>query len=87
MPLKTVISIIRQAKQTGVVNFDISGGEVLLHPHYKEIISELLANGYTPFISTKVPVKKDKLQTLKEIGIKEIQISLDSVNPRLSPKS
>lgn len=86
MPLKTVISIIRQAKQTGVVNFDISGGEVLLHPHYKEIISELLANGYTPFISTKVPVKKDKLQTLKEIGIKEIQISLDSVNPETLSK-
>lgn len=53
-----VLSIIRQAKKIGVVNFDISGGEVLLHPHYKEVISELLINGYTPFISTKVPVKR-----------------------------
>ena len=66
MPLETVLSIIRQAKRIGVVNFDISGGEVLLHPHYKEIISELLINGYTPFISTKVPIKKEKLQTLKK---------------------
>ena len=33
-----------------------------------------------------MPVKKDKLQTLKEIGIKEIQISLDSVNPETLSK-
>ena len=86
MPLEMVLSIIRQAKKIGVVNFDISGGEVLLHPHYKEVISELLINGYTPFISTKVPVKKDKLQTLKNIGVKEIQISLDSINPETLSK-
>lgn len=86
MPLETVLSIIRQAKKTGVLNFDVNGGEVLLHPYYKEIISELLVNGYSPTISTKVPVKRDKLQTLKDIGVKSIQISLDSVNPETLSK-
>ena len=86
MSLDAVLSIIRQAKKTGVLNFDVNGGEVLLHPYYKEIVSELLVNGYTPSISTKVPVKRDKLQTLKDLGIKSIQISLDSVNPETLSK-
>lgn len=76
-----IISIIREAKQLGVIDFEINGGEVLLHPHYKEVINELLSNGYTPYISTKVPISKKIIDDLSEVGLNFIQISLDSINP------
>jgi radical SAM protein with 4Fe4S-binding SPASM domain len=79
LSLSQIISIIHQAKEIGVLNFDINGGEVLLHPNYKEIISALLKNNYYPLISTKVPISNEQILTLEEIGIHSFQISLDSV--------
>ena len=85
IPMQTndIIRLIREAWQIGIANFDLSGGEVLLHKDYDIILSELLANGYTPFISTKVPIAKSKIERLWEIGIRMIQISLDSINSEL----
>lgn len=81
MSLPQIISIIREAKKIGMDRIDINGGEVLLHPHYKEILTELITNGFMPFVSTKVPISKDIILNIKESGLKHIQISLDSVLP------
>ena len=80
MTLEQIKYIIDQAVHMNILKFDINGGEVLLHPQYKEIISYLLDNGFKPIISTKVPISRNKVKSLKEIGIKGIQISLDSAN-------
>jgi radical SAM protein with 4Fe4S-binding SPASM domain len=82
MTLPQIISIIKQAKEIGVESVSLNGGEVLLHSHYKEIIENLLANNFEPVISTKVPISKSVIDTLKDIGLNSIQISLDSVNPQ-----
>lgn len=81
LSLSKIIDIIREAKNLGIANLDINGGEVLLHPGCKEIFQELIANGYRSLISTKIPVSDDILTMLKNIGWENIQISLDSVNP------
>lgn len=83
MPTDKILKLIEEAKIVGISNFDLSGGEVLLHKDYDAILSTLLANGFNPFISTKVPISKRKVDRLWEIGIRTIQISLDSVNPDL----
>lgn len=83
MSLDQILHIIREAKSIGIVNFDTNGGEVLMHKHYKEIFRELAANGYFPLISTKMPVKRDVLEFLKEIGMLKFQISIDSLNPEI----
>lgn len=80
LSLEQIINIIDQAADIGVLNFDVNGGEVLLHPNYKEIYSKLLQKGYRPLISTKIPISLLTIQSLKKIGITGIQISLDSSN-------
>lgn len=83
LSLKRIISIIEDAKNIGVCNFVLSGGEIFLHNDWKEILEKLIESGYDPEISTKVPVSKKIVEVLSQIGIKKIQVSLDSVNPTI----
>lgn len=81
MTLEQIKSIIRQARELGMLTLDINGGEVLFHPHRMEIFEELIQCGFDPLISTKIPVGKDTLLQLKSVGIHSIQLSFDSVRP------
>ena len=80
MTLEQYKAIIREAKELDIDNISVNGGEVLLHPYCFEILTELLNSGYTPMISTKMPLSRSIILKLKEIGIRSIQLSLDSVN-------
>ena len=80
MSTEEIIRLIKHAKSTGVLNFDINGGEVLMHPGIYDIITTLHECGYKPLISTKMPITREKLIKLKECGISKFQISLDSAN-------
>ncbi len=71
--------IIEEAKTIGLRSFDLTGGEVLLYPEWPGLLNELLTNGFSPYISTKIPLDIKTIQTLKDIGISRIQVSLDSV--------
>ncbi len=81
-PLTTerIVELIKEAADLGVSDFDLNGGEVLLHPDYKVIISELIKNGFDPYISTKIPLKASQIEDLIELGIQNIQVSLDTVS-------
>lgn len=78
-----ICSIIDDAKSIGVVSFELSGGEILLHPDWEIIVQKLVDCGYNPYISTKVPVKENVVKRLKDIGINDIQISIDTLNEQL----
>ena len=82
-----IVSLIEEAKSIGVVNFDVNGGEVLLHPDCMDIISALIENKYHPYISTKVPISIEKIKSLKQTGLKTIQISLDSIDSEILKKT
>lgn len=76
---KRIIDLIHEASEIGVSNFDLNGGEIILHKDCYEIIREMISCGYDPYISTKVPLNKKQIDHLIEIGIKNIQISIDSL--------
>lgn len=78
-----ICSIIDDAKSAGIVSFELSGGEILLHPDWNIIVQKLVDCGYNPYISTKVPVKENIVKKLKDIGINDIQISIDTLNEQL----
>jgi len=80
MTKEQIMSIIHQAKDIGIMSLDVNGGEVLLHPDCMEIFKEMVSCGFHPLISTKVPVERDKIKELKDIGFSQIQLSLDSCN-------
>lgn len=87
MSTQRIIELIREARELGMISFDLSGGEVLLHKDYDLILKELLDNGFNPFISTKVPISREKIERLWDIGIRQIQISLESINPTLQEEN
>ncbi|MDR1610599.1 MAG: radical SAM protein [Candidatus Symbiothrix sp.] len=83
LPTDRILQIIDEAKSMQIENFDISGGELFLHKDWNIILKSLLINGFSPYISTKIPLTKTMVDTLYDVGMKEIQISLDSLNPEI----
>lgn len=81
MPLEQALGLIRECRRMGIVNLSINGGEVLMHPHWRELFGEMSLNGYNSLISTKRPIDEDSLRFLKEIGMMNVQLSLDSLDP------
>jgi radical SAM protein with 4Fe4S-binding SPASM domain len=79
-PLSTekILSLIKEANDMGVLSFDINGGEVMLHKDWDIIVNELLKYGFLPQISTKVPLTEEQIKSIKELGIKRIQVSIDA---------
>lgn len=80
MPTKKVLDFIQEAYDSGVLEMDINGGEVLLHSGIYDILKKLIECHYSPLISTKMPIGEKVISKLRSIGIRRMQISLDSVN-------
>lgn len=79
IPFSRLVELIKEAKRLGVRSFDLQGGELFLYEHWYELLHELFNAGYTLYISTKYPLSFKQIAQLKELGVKEIQISLDSI--------
>jgi radical SAM protein with 4Fe4S-binding SPASM domain len=86
LTMSEIKNVIKQAKQNGVYHIDINGGDVLLHPDIKEILYELVVNGYSPLVSTKTILSKDIIDYIISLKKVRLQISLDSVNPEVLHK-
>lgn len=88
-PLSTsrLLSIIDEAHQIGIDSIEISGGEFFLHPSWKDILAKMLAFGYNPAISTKIPIKESDIKYLAEVGLHEIQVSLDTLDKSIIQKN
>lgn len=76
-----VLSIIRESRNNGTVNLTLTGGDLLMRQDSLEIFKACIKAQFNPFISTKTPKSANYVKKLKEIGITEIQFSLDSVIP------
>lgn len=81
-----ILTFIQDAKDHGVLQIDINGGEVLLHPYIKDILKKLTDCNYYPLISTKMPIAREMIDYIKSLGISLIQISLDSAHPQTLAK-
>jgi radical SAM protein with 4Fe4S-binding SPASM domain len=81
IPMGRLKEIIEEARIQGLRSFDLTGGEIFLYPDWCKLIQEIINNGFDPYISTKMPLNPDTINTLKEIGVKRIQISLDTIVP------
>ena len=78
IPLKRIIEIIHEARLLHVNSFDVIGGEFFLYPNWKEVLAELRKYNFNPYISTKIPLKENDISFLAEIGLCDIQLSIDS---------
>ena len=72
------ISVIEEADRIGCLNVDIAGGEVFLFPGIERILETLFQHGYTPYLSTKIPLSEARIIRLKSLGVKQLQLSIDA---------
>lgn len=77
--LSRIKELIDEAKKLNARSFDIIGGEFFLYRYWEELLIHLKKSGFDPFLSTKIPMNENMIIKLKKIGIKDIQISLDSL--------
>lgn len=81
IPLKRIVDLIHEAKLLNVNSFDVIGGEFFLYPYWKQVLKELRECGFNPYISTKMPLSEADVEFLKNVGLRDIQISLDTLIP------
>lgn len=81
IPLERVSEIVKEAKEVGVIDFDLIGGEVFLYKNWRELLKIFMDNGYEPYLSTKHPLEEDDIKYLSDVGLTHLQISLDSMIP------
>lgn len=78
-----VLKFIDEAHKLQFTDIEVNGGEILLHPGIKAILQKLAGYGYYPLISTKLPLTEDWIEYLKNLKMKRIQISIDSLRPEI----
>jgi len=79
IPFERIKELIQEAKKLRLRAVDLCGGEVFLYENWEILLRELVENGFMPYISTKIPIDEKTIQKIKEIGIKGIQFSLDTL--------
>lgn len=87
MPLDKILNLIDEAYTSGIKGFDLSGGEIFTCKGWDAILKKIYERGYNPYISTKVPLTEEEIDRLYEVGTRQIQISLDALNPQLLRKT
>ena len=84
IPIERLIELIHEAKKMKVVDFDIAGTEIFMYKQWDILIKELVSNGYYPYLSTKLPISEEAVLKLKNIGIKDLQLSIDTLDEQES---
>lgn len=78
-----ILSLIDNCKEIGIVNLNLTGGDIFSRKDWKKIVAVVKKYGYNPFMSTKTPICEDDVAFLKSLGVSELQFSLDSVSPAI----
>lgn len=87
IPIETLDKLIDDCQKNDVRAFNLMGGEVLKYKNWKWLLTKLISCGYTPYISTKIPLKESIVDELHSIGIRSFQISLDSFDVNILEKN
>jgi radical SAM protein with 4Fe4S-binding SPASM domain len=80
IPFKRIVELIQEAREIGMRSFNPIGGELFTYKYWKELLNVLKENHFDPFITTKYPLNERRIKELKDIGIKRINLSLDTIN-------
>lgn len=78
-----ILSVIDECHDIGVVNLNLTGGDIFARDDWKILLKRVRKYDYYPFLSTKKPLSSEDIYFLNSIGITDIQFSLDSVDPEI----
>lgn len=79
--------ILREGRELGALQLGFSGGEPMLRDDIEELVEEAERLGYyTNLITSGVGLTPERLKKLKEVGLKQIQLSLQSAERVLTDR-
>lgn len=86
LSLDCISKFIKEAKDIGVRDFLITGGDLFMYRHWKELLDILEETGFLPdLISTKKPLSDEEVTLFAKFGIR-LQLSLDSMDEETAMK-
>lgn len=82
---KRICELIEEAGKLKMKCVNMIGGEVFLHPDWAQILKKTIdCHVEAEYVSTKMPMTKDIIENLQQIGYKGIiQISLDTLDTKV----
>lgn len=84
LPLDAALSLIDQLADAGVLVLAFSGGEPLLHPHWKQLVGHAVQRGLNVNVgSNGSSITPRNADTLRALGVKSVTISIDSHLPEI----
>ena len=87
IPQNCIEKLIADCRKNGVRTFDLMGGEVFMYKNWQWLIKKMTHYGFTPYISTKIPIPLKIICEIQNLGIPILQISLDSFEPTIIEKN
>lgn len=86
MDFKYMKNIIEECKRLRMMFISITGGDIFLYKHWKELFDTMVLNGFNiGLVSTKTPLNPKDIELLKKYEL-DLQFSLDSINPTVCKK-
>ncbi|MFX0195872.1 MAG: radical SAM protein [Candidatus Hodarchaeota archaeon] len=81
--LEKIDAIFQEAYELGCMQVAFGGGDPLLHPKILSIMKLAKEHGLHFSASTKIRVTHKFCEDLASVGLEQIQVSIDSLNPKI----
>ena len=79
--------VFTQARQLGVLQLGLSGGEPLLRKDLEELAEHARREGlYTTLVTSGLGLTRARAERLKEVGLEHIQISIQDSDPEVAER-
>ena len=77
---ETWLGVLRQAEELGVMQLNLTGGEPLLRKDLEPLVAEAeRLQLYTNLITSGIPLTRERLAGLRDLGLDNVQISVQDV--------
>jgi radical SAM protein with 4Fe4S-binding SPASM domain len=84
LPLGAALSLIDQLADAGVLVLAFSGGEPLMHRHWRKLVYHAVLRGLNVNIASNGScITPRNADTLRDMGVKSVTISIDSHLPKI----
>jgi PqqA peptide cyclase len=78
----TWLRVLREAEELGVVQLNLTGGEPLLRKDLEALVAEAeRLQLYTNLITSAIPLTRERLSKLRDLGLDNVQVSVQDVTP------
>lgn len=79
MSTSEIANVFKSISLSGIINLTLTGGDIFARNDWFEIISLSKKANFNYLISTKTILEEQDIHKLKQLGIHQIQFSLDSI--------